>query len=80
MPAAFEAPLPRGLATHTPRRTGPEHRRRPPPCHRNEARGRCSYDGVLPKSVPDAPKHTGGSRTHAHEHRNDWRATRPGSR
>jgi hypothetical protein len=45
---------------------------------------RCSYDRVLPKSLLGTTKHTGGSRTHAHEHRSQWReeslATRPGSR
>jgi hypothetical protein len=46
---------------------------RPPQWHRHGARGRCSYDRVLPKSVPDTTKHTGGSRTHAHEHRGQWR-------
>jgi hypothetical protein len=51
--------------------------------HRDEARGCCSYDRALPKSVPGATKHTGGSRSHAHRHRSQWReppATRPGSR
>jgi hypothetical protein len=57
-----------------PTRTGPEHRRRSPQCHRHEARGGCSYDRVLPKSAPGTPKHTGSnSRTRAHEHRSQWR-------
>jgi hypothetical protein len=86
----------RGLATQTPRpdrvclaqRTPAwsTHRRRLLQWQGNETRGRCSYYGVLPKSVPGTPKHTGGSRTqtcHTHEHRSQWReslATRPGSR
>jgi len=43
--------------------------------------------GCYRKSVPGTPKHTGGSRIHAHEHRSQWRefareslAARPGSR
>jgi hypothetical protein len=41
--------------------------------HTHEARGRCSYDGVLPQSVPVTTKHTGCSRTHTHVHQSQWR-------
>jgi hypothetical protein len=41
----------RGQIEFGPTHTGTEHRRRLPQWHRNEARGRCSYDGVLPKSA-----------------------------
>jgi hypothetical protein len=77
---AFEAPLPRGLATQTPvklpghigfgpTRTGPErHMRRSPRWHRHEARGRCLYDRVAYRNPYQAPltKHTGGSCSPTH--------------
>jgi hypothetical protein len=69
MPAAFESPLPRGLATQTPRPglvwpnahrprstgggrpSGTDMERVAEQRYRHEARGRCSYDRVLPKSA-----------------------------
>jgi hypothetical protein len=39
-------------------RSGAQEATAVPVVHRNEARGRCSYNGVLPKSVPQAPLST----------------------
>jgi hypothetical protein len=97
MPAAFEAPLPRGLATQTPRpdRVWPNANRQPgaqEAMRRSRAPVAQTWSSwpllVRPgateiRTKRATPKQAGGSRTHGHAHRSQWReplATRPNPR